>query len=42
MEMLKEILTSNGGAFAVVFAVLYAVGQLLMKFSEWRLRAKKG
>lgn len=41
MEMLKEILTSNGGAFAVVFAVLYAVGQLLMKFSEWRVKAEE-
>lgn len=41
MEMLKDILTSNGGAFAVVFAVLYAVAQLLMKFSEWRVKAEE-
>lgn len=40
MEMLKDILTSNGGAFAVVFAVLWAVGYSLVKFSEWRIRAE--
>lgn len=38
--MLRDIITSNGGAFAVVFAVLWAVGYSLIKFSEWRLRAE--
>lgn len=40
MEMLRDIITSNGGAFAVVFAVLWAVGYSLVKFSEWRIRAE--
>lgn len=38
--MLRDILTSNGGAFAIVFAVLWAVGYSLIKFSEWRIRAE--
>lgn len=40
MEMLRDIITSNGGAFAVVFAVLWAVGYSLLKFSEWKIRAE--
>lgn len=40
MEMLKEILTSNGGAFGIVAAVLCAIGYLLIKFSEWRCKVE--
>ena len=41
MEMLKEIITSNGGAFAVVFAVLWAVGYSLIKFTEWKCKVEQ-
>lgn len=41
MEMLRDIITSNGGAFAVVFAVLWAVGYSLMKFTEWRCKVEQ-
>lgn len=39
--MLKEIITSNGGAFAVVFAVLWAVGYSLIKFTEWKCKVEQ-
>ena len=41
MEIIRDILASAGGSFAVVFGVLYAVGYSLIKFSEWRTKAEE-
>lgn len=40
MEMLKDILTSNGGAFAVVVAILAAVGYALVQVTKWQCEMK--
>lgn len=40
MEMLRDILTSNGGAFAIVIAILAAVGYALVQVTKWQCEMK--